>query len=297
MRVVVTGSNGQLGGELRRSRPPDWEVVSLDLPEWDLTAPGCGDAIVEAAPDLVIHTAAYTAVDRAEREAELAHAVNATGTARVAEACRRTGARLIFVSTDFVFDGRQGRPYAPQDPPNPLGVYGASKLAGEKAALRCLGSACRIVRTSWLYSRFGKNFVFTMLRLMREQEEVRVVCDQVGSPTWAADLARALWRLAELDWGPIGTILHWSDAGVASWYDFAVAIQEEALERGLLARRVTVTPISTAEFPTPARRPPYSVLDKRETWAWLHRRSRHWRAALRDMLDEVVAGGEPAGRR
>ncbi|GAB4253568.1 MAG: dTDP-4-dehydrorhamnose reductase [Acidobacteriota bacterium] len=291
MRVLVTGSNGQLGSELRRSKPPAFELSFLDLPEWDLTAPQAGEAVIAAAPHLVIHAAAYTAVDRAEEETELAYAVNEVGTARVAEACRRIGSRLIFISTDFVFDGGQGRPYAPGDTPNPLGVYGASKLAGEKAALGCLGPACRIVRTSWLYSRFGKNFVYTMLRLMKERDEVRVVYDQVGSPTWAADLARALWRLAELDWAPVGPILHWSDAGVASWYDFAVAIQEEALERGLLARRVPVTPISTPEFPTPARRPSYSVLDKTLTWAWLGRRSRHWRAALRDMLDEVVAAG------
>jgi len=291
MKIVITGVSGQLGSELARTAPKQWQVTGVDLPDWDVTQSSAEDELLRRRPHLVLNAAAYTAVDRAEEDRETAFAVNAAGAARVADACRRVGARLVHLSTDFVFDGTQGRPYRPDDTPKPLNVYGASKLEGEKVVREILGEGVRIVRTSWLYSRFGRNFVLTMLSLLRDRPQVKVVTDQVGTPTWAGDLARALWRLAELDWDDIGSVLHWSDAGVASWYDFALAIQEEATERGLLADRSTLIPISTADYPVPAApRPFYSVLDKTDTWAWLGRRSRHWREALRDMLDELVVG-------
>jgi dTDP-4-dehydrorhamnose reductase len=200
---------------------------------------------------------------------------------------RRTGARLVHLSTDFVFDGSSGRPYTPRDRPAPLGVYGRTKLASEQVALG-LGEQAVVVRTAWVYSRHGQNFVRTMLQLMREQDGVGVVSDQVGTPTWARSLAEALWAVAGLP--SLHGVLHWTDAGVASWYDFAVAIQEEALAAGLLERAVPVRPLSSREYPTAARRPAYSVLSKGESWAVLGFTPPHWRVNLRLMLQELARG-------
>ncbi|HSR36471.1 MAG TPA: dTDP-4-dehydrorhamnose reductase, partial [Desulfurivibrionaceae bacterium] len=205
------------------------------------------------------------------------------GAVNLAEAAREQDAFLVQLSTDFVFDGNRSRPYAPGDTPAPLGVYGATKLAGEVAVQQILGHYSAIVRTSWLYSSHGHNFVKTMLRLMKERDAVRVVADQIGTPTWAHGLAVAVWQIAGRT---LSGIHHWGDGGVASWYDLAVAIQEEALSLGLLARAVPVLPIATANYPTPARRPSYSVLDKTATWELLGGPPPHWRVQLRRMLQE-----------
>jgi dTDP-4-dehydrorhamnose reductase len=195
---------------------------------------------------------------------------------------------MLYLSTDFVFDGAQGRPYAPGDEPRPLGVYGRTKLEGERAAARILDRQALIVRTAWVYSRHRRNFVLTMLRLMAERSEVGVVADQIGTPTWAGSLAEALWTAAERT--DLGGVVHWSDAGVASWYDFAVAIHEEALAAGLLTRAVTVRPLRTEEFPSRARRPPFSVLEKGGSWEALGRTPPHWRVNLRRMLQALARG-------
>ncbi len=286
MRVLLAGARGQLGFELTRRVPPGVELVAVDIGELDITS---REAVLEycrqTCPDLVINAAAYTAVDRAETEPDLAFAVNAAGAAHLAEGIQGGSGRLLQVSTDFVFDGSAGRPYRPDDPTAPLGVYGASKLEGESRVRALLGDRVLIVRTAWLYSVHGANFVKTMLRLMREKGRVQVVCDQVGTPTWAGTLAEAIWALVEK---PVfGRILHCTDAGVASWYDFAVAVGEEAWKLGLLAARPEVLPIPSCRYPTAARRPAYSVLDKTETWDLLGRPAGHWRAALRRMLEEV----------
>jgi dTDP-4-dehydrorhamnose reductase len=202
----------------------------------------------------------------------------------LAEAAGRVDARVIHVSTDFVFDGAQGRPYAPTDRTNPLGVYGRTKLAGELAVQSCAPSAL-IVRTAWVYSRHGHNFVLKMLRAMKERAEVRVVSDQVGAPTWSRSLAVALWGAAAHP--DLQGIHHWTDAGVASRYDFAVAIQEEALAIGLLSRNVPIRPVQSHEYPTLARRPPFSVLDTRTTRESLGMTAAHWRVNLRHMLGEL----------
>jgi dTDP-4-dehydrorhamnose reductase len=194
---------------------------------------------------------------------------------------------VIHVSTDFVFDGTQGRPYAPTDQPNPLGVYGRTKLAGEQAVQRCTPSAV-IVRTAWVYSMHGHNFVLKMLRVMEERDEVSVVSDQVGAPTWSRSLAAALW--AAVGCPDLRGIYHWTDAGVASRYDFAVAIQEEALAVGLLSRAVPIRPVQTHEYPTPARRPAFSVLDTGATRTALGMTAPHWRVNLRHMLRELRGG-------
>jgi dTDP-4-dehydrorhamnose reductase len=231
----------------------------------------------------VVNAAAYTAVDLAEDQPAQAIAVNDTAVGVLASAASAAGCRLLHLSTDFVFDGKSNRAYLPSDPPNPLSVYGASKLGGER---HVLGAAAGIVlRTAWVYAAAGRNFVLTMLRLMRDRETLAVVCDQIGTPTWASGLAAAIWGLIETD-AP-GGVYHWTDLGVASWYDFAVAIQDEALERGLLSRAVPITPIASAAYPTRARRPAFSVLDSGATRALIQAPARHWRHNLRTLLDEL----------
>ena len=285
MRVLVAGAGGQLGFELKRTRPLGVELLALSSGELDLTEAGAvRRRVAEERPGLIINAAAYTAVDRAEAERERAFAVNGQGAANLAVAAREADARLIHLSTDFVFDGEKSSPYLPDDAPNPLGVYGASKLAGEERVREILGPATAIVRTAWVYSVHGHNFVKTMLRLLGEREAVSVIADQVGTPTWARHLAQALWRMAERE---LTGVHHFTDAGVASWYDFAVAIQEEALALGLLAREARIRPIASGQYPLPARRPPYSVLDKTSLWQAMDWEPSHWRAALRAMLREL----------
>lgn len=285
MKVLITGARGQAGHELCRSAPSHVELLCLDRNRLDIADEAAVERTVRTErPALIINAAAYTAVDKAETEREQAFAVNATGTANLATAAAASGARLIHISTDFVFDGAKSSPYRPEDQANPLNVYGAGKLAGELTALeRCPGVL--IVRTGWLYSAHGNNFVKTMLRLMGEREQLTVVADQIGTPTWVGSLAEAIWTAAAKP--ELRGIYHWSDAGVASWYDFALAIMEEALELGLLARAIPIIPIATADYPTPARRPAYSVLDKSAAWRDFAISGQHWRVCLRRMLKEL----------
>ena len=285
--ALLTGAAGQLGRELQGTAPKAWRVVACDAAALDVTRPEAVEEVVRRErPALIVNAAAYTSVDAAERETERAEAVNSAGAAHLAEAAKLAGARLIHVSTDYVFDGAQGRPYTPADRPHPLGVYGRTKLAGEREVARISGGSALIVRTSWLYSAYGRNFVVTMLRLLRDRDAVDVVADQVGSPTWARGLAEMIWAVGETP--ALAGVHHWSDAGVASWYDFAVAIQEEALALKLLSRAVPVRPLRTEEYPTAARRPGYSVLQRSEALAGLGVPVRHWREQLRAMLREVA---------
>lgn len=281
MKALITGAGGQLGRALVDIAPEGWSCRALARADLDLTdLDAVQSAVRSAAPDLVLNAAAYTAVDRAEAEEELAFAVNSAAVGALAAAARECGAHLVHVSTDFVFDGTSPRAYRPDDRRNPLSAYGRSKAAGEDAA----GQSPTIVRTAWVYGAGGANFVTTMLRLMRDRDEVRVVADQIGAPTWATGLARVVWRLGM---ERLSGVWHHSDAGVASWYDFAVAIQEEALALGLLERAVPVIPIGTADYPTPARRPAFSLLDSGATRAALGMPAVHWRANLRRMLGEL----------
>jgi dTDP-4-dehydrorhamnose reductase len=288
-KVLITGATGQVGLELQATAPAGVEVVARSSRELDVTQPGLVQRELDRiCPSVIINAAGFTRVDEAEREPAQAQKVNADGAGNVAQAAMRVSGRLIHLSTDFVFDGRQGRPYAPDDPPNPLGVYGRTKLAGERLVQERTAGAALIVRTAWVYAARGHNFVRTMLRLMREQPSLEVVGDQVGSPTWARGLARALWTaVARPD---LRGILHWTDAGVASWYDFAVAIQEEALNLGLLKQPITIRSIPSHEYPTPAQRPQFSVLDKATGWAALGGASPHWRVNLRCMLRDLTGG-------
>ena len=281
MKALVTGANGQLGRALQACVPQGWSCAALSRSGLDMTdAASIRAALDLHMPDVVINAAAYTAVDRAESEAELAFAVNANAVGVLAQ----SGIRLVHVSTDFVFDGTASVPYLPNSPRAPLGIYGSSKAAGEDAA----GADATIVRTSWVYGAGGANFVRTMLRLMRAGDQVRVVADQIGAPSWAHGLAETLWALAGK--GTSG-MFHHRDAGVASWYDLAVATSEEARAIGLLQREVRVTPIITADYPTPARRPAFSVLDDSTTRSLLGDRPPHWRVNLRRMLQEELRIG------
>lgn len=284
-KVVVTGAGGQLGRELCASVPAGFQCQPLTRAELDIgDAAAVERCLAGLVPDVVINAAAYTAVDAAEKAPREAFRINGDGPGHLARYCDEQGARLIHLSTDFVFDGRSGSPYGPDAATNPLSVYGRSKLAGELAVREQLPAAL-VVRTAWVYSRFGSNFVKTMLRLLAEREELSVVADQVGSPTWAHGLARAIWAAASRP--ELTGVLHWSDAGVCSWYDFALAIRDEALALGLLDRAVPVLPITTADYPTPAQRPAYSVLAKEATWEALAIEGRHWRSQLRGMLQEL----------
>lgn len=280
MRVLIAGAGGQVGQALVATAPDDVEVCALLRQHLDIADPASiKAAIARFAPTHVINAAAYTAVDHAEVDEEEVFRINARGVVHLARACAARGVRLVHYSTDFVFDGRQSQPYSIDAQPAPLNVYGRSKLAGEEAAVT--DSENLVLRTAWVYAAGGQNFVRTMLALLRDRGEVRVVADQVGTPTHALSLARATWAL--IGQGARG-LHHFTDAGLGSWYDFAVAIQEEALELGLLERASRIIPIATREYPVRALRPSYSVLNKSQTWALLGEPARHWRVELRDML-------------
>jgi dTDP-4-dehydrorhamnose reductase len=286
MKVFVTGSDGQLGRTLAETAPGGVEFAGGNLPEFDITDAAVLEARLAAErPDVVVNAAAYTAVDKAESEPGIVAKVNVEGARNVAQAVQKKGARVIHISTDFVFDGEKGAPYTPADAPAPLGVYGKTKLDGEIAVREATDGDAIIIRTAWLYSRFGHNFVKTMLRLMGERNELDVVADQRGTPTWAGSLAEVIWAAIDRDL-PGGTY-HWTDAGEASWFEFAEAICREGRGTGLLDRDVTIRPIPTVEYATPARRPAYSVLDCSATVVAVGVEQHPWIERLREMLVEM----------
>ncbi|MFT5045488.1 MAG: dTDP-4-dehydrorhamnose reductase [Porticoccaceae bacterium] len=286
MRVFITGSDsGQLHWELLRTIPTN--VTLLELPErLDITDRERVLAAIDTlSPDVIINAAAYTAVDKAESDVETAEAVNTTAVKTLCMAAAQTNAHLIHVSTDFVFGKGDGSPFVENANVDPVSVYGKTKLAGEKILADSIPDTALVVRTAWVYSSHGGNFVKTMLRLMNERGEVGVIADQIGSPTWANALARALWTAAEQR--AVG-VMHWTGAGAGSWYDFAVAIAEEAHQLGLLPANITINPLTTEQYPTPAARPHYSVLELTRTWNQLGIKAVHWREDLRAMLKELT---------
>ncbi len=286
MKVLITGSNGQLGWELQRCVPEGVRVAAFSSSKLDITDESSVQKIIaEVGPDVIINAAAYTAVDKAEQEKERAYLVNSQGAEHLARCAASLSIKVVHISTDFVFNGKSSTPYLPGDQTDPLGVYGASKLAGEKNLIDIMaGPNLTIVRTAWLYSSHANNFVKTMLRLMAEKDKLGVVADQIGSPTWACGLARAIWQIIQ---GNISGLYHWTDAGVASWYDFAVAIQEEAIDIGLLKKAIPLAPLRTEEYPTPAKRPACVLLDKTDLWHKIDETPSHWRVSLREMLKEI----------
>jgi dTDP-4-dehydrorhamnose reductase len=284
VKILVLGGGGQVASAVAACVPAGHSIFVKNRQDVDATDEAALTAVVESIrPDWIINGAAYTAVDKAESEPDAARAINDTAVGSMARAAGRRGARLLHLSTDFVFDGNSNRAYLPTDPTNPRSVYANTKLGGERQAL-AQGDAI-VLRTAWVYASSGRNFALTMLRLMREKPEIRVVADQIGTPTWATGIAQALWGLIDASASP--GIYHWTDLGVATWYDFAVAIQDEALTRGLLNRAIPIVPIATAEYPTPAMRPAFSVLNTESTRALVKIPARHWRHQLRIMLDEL----------
>lgn len=288
MKVLILGASGQLGNELQRSAPQHFAVTALDR-----TALNIGDrdavfaAVAALAPELIINAAAYTAVDGAEAKPDLAVQVNGQGPADLARAAEQVGARLLHISTDFVFDGSAAEPYAPRADTRPLGVYGHSKLAGERRVQEILPLRSLILRTAWVYSSYGNNFVKTMLRLMNERDSLRVVSDQIGTPTWAYSLAQAIWALQEHP--QAHGIYHWTDGGSCSWHEFASAIYVAGRKQGLIERELEIEAIASSEYPTPAARPAYSVLDCSSTLKLLGVVQHDWRDQLSAMLRELKA--------
>jgi dTDP-4-dehydrorhamnose reductase len=294
VRVLLTGARGQLATALRAAAPAAFVLRALGHAELDIAdAAAIERQFRDFLPQAVINAAAFTHVDEAQHSAEAAARANTLGPQLLALACARHGAWLTHVSTDFVFDGRQGHPYATDSQPNPLSVYGRTKLEGEIAVARELPGQSTTVRASWLYSATG-GFLGRMLVLMRQRRELSIVSDQIAAPTAAGGLAAVLWALTTRR---ASGLWHWCDSGVASWYDFAVAIADEALQLGLLPGAPAISAISTAEYPTAAVRPAYSLLDKRATETLLGLRAPHWRAALRDTLGALAgrAAAAPAG--
>ncbi|MEB3259169.1 MAG: dTDP-4-dehydrorhamnose reductase [Cyanobacteriota bacterium] len=295
-KVLITGCGGQLGQALLASLPAGMEGIVTTRATLDLAdAEACGAAVREHRPDWVLNAGAYTAVDRAESEPELAMRVNAGAPEAFAAALADTGGRLVQLSTDFVFNGAQGSPYRPDQVRDPLGVYGATKAEGERrAADRLPPDRLCLLRTSWVYGPVGHNFCLTMLRLHRQKaaagESLGVIADQVGCPTSTDTLARACWAVITRG---VSGVHHWSDAGAASWYDFAVAIGELAVAQGVLPQAAAVRPIGTEDYPTPATRPSYSLLDCRATRQALDLPPLHWREALAAVLARVPAPSAP----
>ena len=293
MTVLLFGGNGQVGHELRRSLRALGDVVvttrSGELPEGarcevaDFDCPDSLAALVQrVAPAIVVNAAAYTAVDKAEDDVDAAFRTNAEAPGVLARACALRDIPFVHYSTDYVFDGQGSRPYREDDPTAPLGVYGASKLAGEDA-IRAAGGRHLILRTAWVYGQHGHNFMKTMLRLGAERDELRVVADQVGTPTPAALIADVTTELLGLRDAPSGTF-HLTPRGETSWHGFAEAILEEALALGLIPRAPKVIPIATSDYPTRARRPGYSRLDIGRLEQVLGRALPEWRTGLRQVL-------------
>ncbi|NES83469.1 MAG: dTDP-4-dehydrorhamnose reductase [Moorea sp. SIO2B7] len=292
--ILLTGITGQLGQELQPILAPLGKVIGLGRDKLNLAEPTQIRQVVrEIKPDIIVNAGAYTAVDKAETDSELANSINAVAPTILAEEAGQLGARLIHISTDYVFDGEKNTPYTEEDYTNPINVYGKSKLGGEEGirqtALNTGGELDYvIIRTAWVYGTYGKgNFVKTMLRLGKEREEIRVVADQVGTPTWTKDIAEAIAKILSFK-SPVPTrIYHFTNSGVASWYDFAVAIFEEAKLLGFPLKVEKIVPISTPEYPTPAKRPAYSVLSTKKISTVLENHPPHWRQGLRNMLQQL----------
>lgn len=284
MKIVVIGNAGQLSYELVRILGED--TICLGPEDTDITKEDVlSKTLSQLSPDVIINAAAYTAVDKAEEDLALCNAINATAVENLAKYCKSSDAFLVHVSTDYVFNGHKGSPYLPNDPIEPQGAYGKTKADGEKAVLELVPEQSCLIRTAWVYSAYGNNFVKTMLRLMADKPQLTIIDDQIGTPTWAKGLAQACISAAK---NKTAGVFHWTDEGVASWYDFALAIQELGIEKGLLSNAIPVLPIPTSEYPTPAKRPHYSVLDKTSTRKMFSEvQPAHWRKQLSAMMDEL----------
>ncbi len=284
VKVLIIGKHGQLARSLVDTTPHNIELLSLarsDINLLDLF--DVEKAIARFKPYVVINTSGYTYVEGAESDAISAFSINETGVENIATVTSKTNIRLIHISSDFVFDGTSKQPYTVNDEPNPLSVYGASKLAGERALTRLQPNNSSIVRTSWLYSPYGNNFVKTMLNLMTHKEHLNVVSDQIGSPTHATGLAHFIWQLTGLK--KLDPIYHWSDLGSTSWYEFAIEIQNIGVNLGLLTRKIPINSIKSFEYPSNVKRPKYSVLDTSNSQSILA--AKDWREELAEFLKKL----------
>jgi dTDP-4-dehydrorhamnose reductase len=288
-KILLIGITGQVGQELQQTLPSIGEVIGVDRQSLDLSKPeAIQQKIAAIQPDVIVNAAAYTAVDKSESEPELAMAINATAPKAIAIATQDIGAKILHISSDYVFNGQNHTPYLESDRPDPLGVYGKSKLLGE-IGVRENCDRHLILRTAWVYgSRGHGNFVKTMLRLGAERTELKIVADQIGSPSWSYDIAIAITQLLakSLADESINGIYHFTNSGVASWYDLALATFTEAQQLGFPLKVEQVIPITTAEFPTPTQRPAYSVLAKTKITETLGIHPPYWRDSLRKMLSE-----------
>jgi dTDP-4-dehydrorhamnose reductase len=290
IKVMLTGKDGQLGKALVEKIPEGIEIVAMGRQDLDLSSKeACHNAVLEHRPDWVLNGGAYTAVDRAESEPELAMAINAVAPEAFAQTLSEVGGRLLQVSTDFVFNGTQAHPYHPDQTVDPINVYGTTKAEGERLVQKALpATSLCILRTSWVYGPVGNNFCLTMLRLHRlksaQNETLNVVADQIGCPTSALTLACACW--SAINHGTSG-IHHFSDAGAASWYDFAIAIGEAGVAAGVIDQSAKVVPITSSEYPTPAKRPGYSLLDCTATWIALELEINHWQKELSKVIAKI----------
>lgn len=283
-KIIILGAKGQLGSELQEveQRFPSFKFFFYDVAEMDIVQKGLVDeGISRLKPDYVVNCAAYTAVDKAETDKELSYAINSEAVKNIANACSANGAKFIHISTDYVFDGQASEPYKEDSKGNPSNIYGLSKLKGEEEALRADKTAI-IIRTSWVYSSYGNNFVKTMLRLMSTKQEVSVVADQYGSPTYAHDLAVAIMDIISgNNWTP--GIYHFTNEGIINWFDFASEI------KNISGHSCIIHPITTEQYPTAAKRPQYSVLDKTKIQHTFNIRLRDWKDSLQDCLNKMPA--------
>ncbi|MBW4532919.1 MAG: dTDP-4-dehydrorhamnose reductase [Pleurocapsa minor HA4230-MV1] len=288
-KILLIGITGQIGQELQQTLPSIGEVIGVDRQSLDLSQPEqIQQRIAEIKPNMIVNAAAYTAVDKSESESELAMTINATAPKAIAIAAQDINAKVLHISSDYVFNGQNHTPYLEDDRPDPLGVYGKSKLLGE-IGVRENCDRHLILRTAWVYgSRGHGNFVKTMLRLGAERTELKIVADQIGSPSWSYDIAIAITHLLakSLTDESINGIYHFTNSGVASWYDLALATFDEAKQLGFPLKVEQVIPITTAEFPTPTQRPAYSVLAKTKITAALGTHPPYWRDSLSKMLTE-----------
>jgi dTDP-4-dehydrorhamnose reductase len=285
--IAIIGKSGQLAFELAQLKTNDINIICFGRNDININDTETLIATFKQHQiNAVINASAYTAVDLAETETENAYDINAKAVANIATACKQLAIHLVHISTDYVFAGNKGSPYLPTDPINPIGVYGKSKAEGEQAVSHILKEKGCVIRTSWVYSVHGNNFVKTMIKLMANKPELGVICDQIGSPTSAKNLAHVCLMASTQQ---ISGTHHYTDAGVASWYDFAQAIQRLAIEHDLLKKEIPINPINTEDYPTPAKRPSYSVLDKKSLYNALPTLvAIHWQSALVHVIKDLT---------
>ena len=290
MRILLTGATGQLGKEILKSKPKDALIISPNRYQLDLSDySSCKNMVLKNNPDWIINCGAYTSVDGAEKEIELSSKINSLAPKAFTEIINKTNGNLLHLSTDYVFDGEQNFPYDVHQEKNPISNYGRSKALGEELIEKNIKNIenATVLRTSWVISPRGKNFILNMLKLHSEKEYIKVVSDQIGSPTSAKELSKVCWKIIEFKKkNKLPFILHWADSGAASWFDIAVAVGEIALELGIIKKKASVYPINTYEYPTAAQRPKFSLLNTSETSKYLNIKANHWRENLINILIE-----------